>query len=86
MRAFAVLISGLMLASPAVAQPTPGAAEGASAAEQSSGAAATPAAAPAANEADRQICRRVIADPSSRMGARRVCMTAEQWRQSQRAQ
>ena len=89
MKAFAVLISGLLLASPAFAQPTPGPSEAGATtglSEQGGGAATdngNPGATP--SDADRPICRRVIADPSSRMGNRRVCMTAAQWRESQRA-
>jgi len=30
------------------------------------------------------ICRRVLTDSSSHMGSRRVCLTAEGWRQQQR--
>lgn len=91
MKAFAVVISGLLLASPALSQPAPGTAEPGTATGQTDqgGAAAENGTAPAAdtaNDAERPICRRVIADPSSRMGNRRVCMTAAQWRQSQRAQ
>jgi hypothetical protein len=90
MKAFAVVITGLLLASPALAQPTPGTAEAGATAglPDQGGAAAENATAPAADAAsdeNRPICRRVIADPSSRMGNRRVCMTAAQWRQSQRS-
>ena len=90
MKTFAVVISGLLLASPALSQPTPGTAEAgapAGLADQGGAAAETAVtpAADAANDENRPICRRVIADPSSRMGNRRVCMTAAQWRQSQRA-
>ena len=90
MKAVAFVISGLLLASPALAQPTPGTAEAGAAAglPEQGGAAAENGAAPAtaaATDENRPICRRVIADPSSRMGNRRVCMTAAQWRESQRA-
>lgn len=36
------------------------------------------------NEGEHLICRRVETDSSSHMGTRRVCLTAEGWRQQQR--
>jgi hypothetical protein len=79
--AFASLV---LIASPAFAQGGSGAVSG------SAGELATQNAAPESNESqasngERLICRRVDNDSSSRMGARRVCRTAEQWREAQRA-
>lgn len=46
----------------------------------------TPAepAATGTGDGERLVCRRIEADTSSRLGNRRVCMTADQWRQRQR--
>ena len=35
-------------------------------------------------DGERLICRRIEAGTASRMGSRRVCRTAEQWRATQR--
>jgi hypothetical protein len=87
MRAFVVLISGLLVAAPAFAQSSAGSVSG-SAAELSTQN-DTPESSGAADSRDadgeRRICRRIESDSSSRMATRRVCRTAAEWRESQRA-
>lgn len=84
MKMFVAFSSLVLIASPVFAQ------GGSSAVSGSAGELATQNAAPDSNESqpsngERLICRRVDNDSSSRMGARRVCRTAEQWREAQRA-
>lgn len=86
MKAFVALISGVLLASPALAQamtgPT-GSGAGLSADNQES-----PESTGASNEraadGERRICRRVDTGLGSRMAYRRVCRTAAEWRRLQR--
>jgi len=88
MKAFVVAFCGLVLASPALAQMNSGgemtrsgaALSGEGDAPESSGAGNA-----RAEEGERRICRRVETDSASRMATRRVCRTAEEWRQSQRS-
>jgi hypothetical protein len=72
----------LAVASPAFAHPSDTAAtpNGAREATESP---ATPATGENA-DSERMVCRRVEDDTSSRMGSRKICMTAEQWRRQQR--
>ena len=87
MRAFVVLISSFLVAAPAFAQSSMGSVSG-SAAELSTESEAperTGAASERNADGERRICRRIEADSSSRMATRRVCRTAAEWRESQRA-
>jgi hypothetical protein len=84
MKAFVVAFCGILLAAPALAEP--------SATAGNSGAGATaPSAAPEsanrngdhARDPQHQICRRIDSDVSRRIGSRLVCHTAEEWRELQ---
>ena len=83
MKAFVVVISGLLLAAPAVAQVNGGGTMTGSAASLSNGPTETPEGVSdtAGGEGEsRRICRRVEIASGSRMSYRRMCMTARQWR------
>jgi hypothetical protein len=81
MKAYVVAFCGILLTTSALAEPAGTA--GGSSAEPS-----TPTATPEsanhgsdrAQDGQRQICRRIEADTSSRLGSRRACHTAEEWR------
>jgi hypothetical protein len=77
-----VLLSGLLIAAPALAQDGPAASGG-------RGVDGTPSdtrrGAEATEEGDRRICRVVADSSTSRMAPRRICRTAEQWRAASRA-
>lgn len=82
MKAFAIVISGLLLASPGLAQATDGNAE-ANGQEQSSTTSTEQSRNESAEEgegSERRICRRVGDRTASLTAGRRVCMTAQQWR------
>lgn len=86
MKAFAVVISGLLLASPALAQANDGNSQ-TTGQEQSSTTSTEQSGTEAAEEgegAERRICRRVGDRTASLTAGRRVCMTAEQWRNARR--
>ena len=88
MKAFVVLISGVLLASPALAQPMDGGPSGsgaALAADNQNAPEGTGAASERAGEREPRICRRVGSSSVSRLGGQRVCRTAEQWRRAQRS-
>jgi|GEM_PF-1564331 len=80
-----VAICVLFVAAPAFAQTSVrsigggGETSGNTATTQTSGEAATPA-----GDGERLICRRLEPISGSRVSARRVCRTAEQWRELQR--
>jgi hypothetical protein len=82
MKALVFVISGLLLAAPAVAQTSGELMSGGGAgsgAEQTE--VAEEASAAATEEAgERRICRKVETASGSRMSFRRLCMTADQWR------
>jgi hypothetical protein len=82
MKAFVVVISGLLLAAPAVAQVNNGGTMSGSGASLSTGSSelAEGAAEEAGEGENRRICRRVETASGSRMSYRRLCMTARQWR------
>ena len=75
MRAFAIVFSGLLLAAPAVAQPTGNAAGSGESPDTNIVATEEPE-----EDPDRRICRRIETNTGSRVPHRRVCMTAAQWR------
>ena len=85
MKAFVVVVSGLLLSSGAFAQTSGGVMSG-SAASLSTGTTEVPEDAAATAEdsqsqnGDRRICRRIETASGSRMSFRRLCMTAAQWR------
>ena len=82
MKAFAVVISGLLLAAPAFAQANDGNGATGSGASISTGQAdlSEEASGNAGEGENRRICRRVETASGSRMSYRRLCMTARQWR------
>jgi hypothetical protein len=86
MKAFVVAISGFFLATGAFAQ-DPGEDSAAAGTEAGSSSATDQREVTASenNEANRQICRRMDSPTGSRMNARRICMTAEQWRSFNRS-
>ena len=83
MRSFVVVISGLLLSAPAFAQGVGGGSTG-SGAQMATGAAEAPAEATSTGGetegGERRICRRIETATGSRMSYRRMCMTADQWR------
>ena len=87
MKVFVAFASVALLATPALAQGGSGSVSG-SASElatqsdtpESTGQAGTNAA------GERRICRRLDTDSSTRRGSRRVCRTAQEWREAQRTQ
>ena len=84
MKVHVVALSGLLLVSPALAQPSSPAGNGEAPASASSRA---PEAANTSGDhaAPRQICRRIDFDTSRRLGSRLVCHTAQEWREIQNA-
>jgi hypothetical protein len=84
MKAFAVLISGLLLAAPAFAQTsaefTSGSGSGTSTATAPADAPEQASTAPADETGERRICRKIENASGSRTNFRRLCMTAAQWR------
>ena len=87
MKAFVVAISGLLLATGAFAQDS-GEDSAAASSEAVSSSASDQREETASENSDatpRQICRRMDSPTGSRMNARRICMTAEQWRSFNRS-
>ena len=86
MKAFVAVISGVLLASPALAQtmagPT-GSGAGLSTDNQET-AESTGAANERSADGERRVCRRIDTGLGSRMAYRRVCRTAAEWRRIQR--
>ena len=85
MKAFVVVISGVLLSSAAFAQTNDGDMSGGSAAISTGTTEASDDASATADESqaqggERRICRRVEIGTGSRTSARRMCMTAAQWR------
>lgn len=81
MKTFAVVISSLLLAAPALSQAS-GADTNSSSGdrtERESRAESNDSARPAATE-ERRVCRRLAGATGTRTDNPRVCMTAEQWR------
>ncbi|HTU11075.1 MAG TPA: hypothetical protein VMG08_09275 [Allosphingosinicella sp.] len=87
MKMVVALISSLLVAAPAVAQGGSGSVSG-SAGELSTQGDTPESTGQGGQGADgeRRICRRVETGSQSRMTYRRVCRTAEEWRESQRGQ
>ncbi|HST36858.1 MAG TPA: hypothetical protein VLK25_09565 [Allosphingosinicella sp.] len=83
MKAFLAAMSVLALSSPAFAQENPAPTGTTSPADATPSAAAHPSETNAQGE--RLICRASRGDVNSRMGARRICKTAEEWRAINRA-
>jgi len=85
MKAFTVLISSVLLASPALAQTMNGgtAANGADMGERGDTPEST-GSGDASTDGERRICRRIETYSGSRMAYRRVCRTADEWRSAQR--
>lgn len=78
MKAFAIVISGLLLATPAFAQAADGNAVGndrAPSGQSQDNASGTSA----SNEEERRICRRVETNTGSRVPFRTLCLTERQW-------
>jgi len=87
MKAFVALISGVLLASPALAQSMDGGPSGSGAglaAENQDVPESTGTASEQSADDERRICRRVETTSASRMATRRVCRTAAEWRTAQR--
>ncbi|MEA3031835.1 MAG: hypothetical protein QOG13_3160 [Sphingomonadales bacterium] len=86
MKAFVVACCAVLLAGPALAQSGGGSVSG-SAGELSTQS-DTPESSGDANQrsadGERRICRRVETTSTSRMSTRRVCRTAQEWRDTQR--
>ena len=82
MKTFVVLMSALLLASPAAAQISHSySAEGsASNPDASASTNAQPSGAASGEGEQRQICRRIENGNGSRVAMRRVCKTAQEWR------
>ena len=85
MKVFVAFAAVALFASPALAQGGSGAVSGSDLATQndipeSSGQAGQNAA------GERRICRRIETDSSTRRASRRVCRTAQEWREAQRTQ
>lgn len=83
-----IAAAAVLVAGPAFAQTTGmgSATAGGSGASLSDQAEAPSGPSTAANaDGERLICRRIPTDSSSHMGNRRVCLSAEGWRQQQRS-
>lgn len=76
MKAFAIVISGLLLAMPAAAQIPGGGAERPTNTDDER---ARSSDSSEANDPDRRVCRRVETNTGSRVPFRRVCLTERQW-------
>jgi hypothetical protein len=85
MKAFVVASCAVLLACPALAQ-TGGGTVSASGGELSTQNDTPESTGDAGQRADgeRRICRRVETSSTSRMSTRRVCRTAQEWRETQR--
>jgi hypothetical protein len=76
MRAFAIVISGLLLATPVAAQsPSEGAERPTNPTSHDGGDQASDE----TNDGERRICRRVETNTGSRVPFRRMCLTERQW-------
>lgn len=80
-----LLVSALILTTPAFAQTSGGVMSG-SGAILDSGPGTLPEGSEdsESDDGERRICRRVETDSASRMATRRLCLTARQWREHQR--
>lgn len=86
MKAFVAVISGVLLASPALAQAMTGptGSGAALAADNQESAESTGASSEQTADGERRVCRRIDTGAGSRMNMRRVCRTAAEWRRMQR--
>lgn len=82
MRFQVALLAGMLIAAPAFAQDAPraGADHGASTTPSD-----TRHTGDTNENGERLICRSISTSSTSRMAARRICRTAEQWRQAQQS-
>jgi len=81
MRGFVVVMSGLLLATPGLAQASEdGAATNGTQPTQTATQTTNSSSATAGDDNERQICRRIDTNTGSRVPWRRVCMTERQWR------
>ena len=87
MKVFVALASVALFASPAFAQGGSGSVSG-SAGELQTQTDTPESTGQGGQNADgeRRICRRIDTDSSTRRASRRVCRTAQEWREAQRAQ
>ncbi len=87
MKIFVAFASVVLLASPAFAQGGSGSVSG-SAGEMQTQSDIPGSTGQAGQNADgeRRICRRIDTDSSTRRASRRVCRTAQEWREAQRMQ
>lgn len=81
MKTVVVAISAFLLAAPALAE-APGGATGhdSATASETATTSETGTAAQAEDQAERKICRKIELATGSRTNSRRLCLTAEQWR------
>ena len=86
MKAFVVIaFCGFVVAAPAFAQGSGGVVSGSGAGLSSQSDASDSDESDArADDGERRICRRIPTSSGSRMATRRVCRTAQEWRDSQR--
>ena len=87
MKAFVVAFCGFVLATPALAQVSSGgvmSGSGAGLSGESNAAESSSDANAHGSDGEQRICRRVETSSASRMSTRRVCRTAQEWRDSQR--
>ena len=80
MKAFAAVMSGLLLATPAFASDT-NTNQTESPAAETNGAANTETAQAEDQDPNRRICRRIETNTGSRVPFRTMCLTARQWRE-----
>jgi hypothetical protein len=87
MKSFVVAISCLLVAAPALAQSSVGSVSGGAAELSTQNDTPESTGESSARNADgeRRICRRVETGSTSRMSSRKVCRTAEEWREARRA-
>jgi hypothetical protein len=81
MKAYVIAFCSVLLAAPALAQPS-SPTGGSSEPSNASSAPQTPGSGERAHE-ERQICRRIDSGTSRRIGSRLVCHTAAEWRSLQ---
>ena len=86
MKAYLVASCAVLLASPAFAQSGSGSVSGSAAdlSSQTDTPESTGDAGQRGTDGERRICRRVETSSTSRMSTRRVCRTAQEWRDPQR--
>jgi hypothetical protein len=87
MKAFLVASCAVLLAGPAFAQSGGGSVSGSGAdlSSQNDTPESTGDSGQRGTDGERRICRRVETTSTSRMSTRRICRTAQEWRETQRA-